>query len=104
MAEKLHVEPTTSSRAARQMHHNNVPAENPEEYYQRALAIPLVNRFITEMTFRFNSFNQTASKLLLLVPSIICDPEHNDLDTEELIEQYSDDLPNPDVNEGNGVK
>ena len=49
------------------------------------------------MTFRFNSFNKTASKLLLLVPSIICGPEYNDLDIEGLIEQYSDDLPNPDV-------
>ena len=33
----------------------------------------------------------------MFVPSIICDPEYNDLDVEELIEQYSDDLPNPDV-------
>ena len=49
------------------------------------------------MTFRFNSFTKTASKLLLLVPSIICDPEYNDLDIEGLMEQYSDDLPNPDV-------
>ena len=79
------------------MHRNNVPAENPEKYYRRALAIPLVDRFIAEMTFRFNLFNETASKLLLLVRSIICDSEYNDLDTEGLIEQYSDDLPNPDV-------
>ena len=49
------------------------------------------------MTFRFNSFNKTASKLLLLAPSIIYDPEYNDLDIEALIEQYSGDLPNPDV-------
>ena len=49
------------------------------------------------MTFRFNPFNKTASKLLLLVPSIICNQEYNDLDTEGLTEQYSDDLPNPDV-------
>ena len=49
------------------------------------------------MTFRFNSLNKTAFKLLLLVPSIISDPEYNNLDIVELIEQYSDDLPNPDV-------
>ena len=49
------------------------------------------------MTFRFKPFNKISSKLLLLVPSIICDPEYNDLDIEGLIEQYSDDLPNPDV-------
>ena len=49
------------------------------------------------MNFRFNSFNKTASKLLLLVSSITCDPEYNDLVIEELIEKYSDDLLNPDV-------
>ena len=50
------------------------------------------------MTFRFNSFNKTASKLLLLVSSITCDLEYNDLVTKGLIEIYSDDLLNPDVN------
>ena len=80
LAENLHVEPTIPRSAVKQMHRNNVHAKNP-----------------AEMTFRFNSFNETASKLLLLVPSVICDPEYNDLDIEGLIEQYSDDLPNPDV-------
>ena len=94
LAEKLHIEPTIPRSTVRQMHRNNVPAENPGEDYRRALAITLVDRFIAEMTFRFNSFNKTASKLLLLV---IYDPEYNNLDIEELIEQYSDDLPNPDV-------
>ena len=42
------------------MHRNNVPAENPEEYHRRALAIPFVDRFVAEMTFRFNLFNKTA--------------------------------------------
>ena len=42
LAEKLRARSTV-----RQMHHNNVPAENPEEYYRRALAIPLADRFIT---------------------------------------------------------
>ena len=42
LAEKLRARSTV-----RQMHRNNVPAENPEEYYRRALAIPLADRFIT---------------------------------------------------------
>ena len=62
LAEKLYVEPTIPKSAVRQMHRNSVPAQNPEQYYRRALAIPLVDRFIAEMTFRFNSFNETASK------------------------------------------
>ena len=86
MVEKLHIVPTIPRSVVKQMHRNNISAENPEEYYQRALAIPLVDRFIAEMTL-FNSFNETASKLLLLVPSIICDLEYNNLDIEKLIEQ-----------------
>ena len=64
MATKLSVEPAIPRTVARQMHRNNVPAENPEEYYRRVIAVPLIDRFISEMTFRFNSFNKTASKLL----------------------------------------
>ena len=79
------------------MHHNNVSAESPVEYYRRAVAIPIVDQFIAEMTFIFNSFNKTASKLLLLVPSIIWDQEYNNLDIEGSVEQNSDVLPNPDV-------
>ena len=97
LAERLHVEPTIPRSTVRKMHRSNVPAENPEEYYQRVLIIPLVDEFIAEITFRFNSFNKTALKLLLVVPSIICDAEYNNLDVEGLIEQYSDDLSNPDV-------
>ena len=97
LAEKLHVEPKIPRNVVRQMQRNNVPAENPEEYYRRALTIPLVDRFIAKMTFKFNLFNKTASKLLLLVSSIIWDPEYNDLDIEGIIEKYSDDFPNPDV-------
>ena len=33
LAEKLHIEPTIPRSAVRQMHRNNVPAENPQEYY-----------------------------------------------------------------------
>ena len=93
LAGTFHVEPTIPRSTVRQMHRNSVPAENSEEYYRRALAIPLVDRFIAEMT----SLNKTVSKLLLLVLSIICNSECNDLDIEGLIEQYSDDLSNPDV-------
>ena len=95
MVTKLSVEPAIPRTVARQMHRNNVPAENPEEYYRRVIAVPLINRFISEMTFRFNSFNKTASKLLLLVPSIICHRDYNHLEITDLTNQYSDDLPNP---------
>ena len=97
MATKLSVEPVIPRTVARRMHRNNGPAENPEEYYRRVITGPLIDRFISEMTFRFNSFNKTASKLLLLVPSIICHPDYNHLEMTDLTNQYSDDLPNPNI-------
>jgi len=99
LAEFLSVQPSIPRSAARQMHRNNVPAENPEEYYRRVIAIPLIDNFISEMTFRFNKFNTTASKLLLLVPAIVCNPEFDDslFNTDDLKNQYIDDLPNPDI-------
>ena len=97
MATKLGVEPAIPRTVARQMHRNNVPAKNPEKYYRRVIAVPLIDRFRLEITFRFNSFNKTASKLLLLVPSIICHPDYNHLEITDLTNQFSDDLPNPDI-------
>ena len=63
------------------------------------IAVPLVDNFISEMTFRFNKFNVTASKLLLLVPSIICNPDYEDSlsTTDDLKKQYSNDLQNCDI-------
>ena len=43
LAEKLHVELTLQRSVVGQMQRNNVLAENPEEYYRRALTIPLVD-------------------------------------------------------------
>ena len=97
MATKLSVEPAIPRTVARQMHRNNVPAVNPEKHYRRVIAVSLIDRLISEMTFRFNSCNKTASKFLLLVQSIICHPDYNHLEITDLTEQYSDNLSNPDI-------
>ena len=44
LAKKLIVDPAIPRSASRQMHRNNVPAENPEQYLQRALALSLIKR------------------------------------------------------------
>ena len=63
------------------------------------IAVPLIDNFISEMIFSFNKFNTTASKLLLLVPSIICNPDYEDSlsTTDDLKKQYSNDLQNCDI-------
>lgn len=49
------------------------------------------------MSFRCSLYNIRTSKRLLLVPSIIWHPDYNKLDIGNLIEQYWEDLPNPDI-------
>ena len=67
MAGKFGVTPSIPRTAARQLNRNNVPALTPEEYFLRAL-----NTFVSEMEFRFNKFSTKASKVLYLVPTVLC--------------------------------
>ena len=68
LAKGLSVDLAIPRSTSRQMNRNNVLAENQEQYYQRALALPLIDRIISEMLLGFNSLNIIASTLLLLVP------------------------------------
>ena len=71
---KLSVTPTLSQTTISQQHHNSITSKNPEEYYRRAIVIPLLNRLKQEMKFTFTKFSNQVSKLLYLIPSIICSP------------------------------
>jgi len=89
------VEPSIPRVAARQMHRNNLALETPIDYYRCSLTNPLLDRLIAEMEFRFTNLSLTASKLLFLVPSILC--KQNEVDLTEVLNQYADDLLNPDA-------
>ena len=54
MADQLNVELNIPRAAKKQIYRDNVPANSPEEYYKRALVIPIADTFISEMTHRFN--------------------------------------------------
>ena len=70
MAERMNVTPSTPHMAQRQMHRDK--AANTKEYYKRVVAIPILYILISEMKIRFNKFSITASKVLYLVPELIC--------------------------------
>ena len=72
MAERMNVTPSTPRMAQRQMHQDNIEAANPKEYYKRVIAIPILTTLISGMKFRFNKFSITTSKVLYLVPELIC--------------------------------
>ena len=95
IAASLGVETSIPRLAARQMHRNNLPLETPIDYYRCSLANPLIDRLISEMEFRFTKSSLIASKLLCLVPSILCNS--NEVDLTDVLQQYADDLPNPDA-------
>lgn len=95
MGVRVGAEPVIPRTAKRQMHRNNIEANSAEEYYRRAIAIPLLDHFIAEVKFRFNKLSKTASNVLLLVPSILCSSESSDF--ASLTEEYKSDLPNADV-------
>ena len=68
----------------------NHPADNPQEYYRRTLAIPLLDCIISELDSRFSSLSRSASKVLQLVPTIVLDGEKQDLN--DLVAMYESDL------------
>ena len=72
MADQLNIEPNIPRVAQKQIYRDNIPANSPEEYYKRTLAIPIVDTFISEMTNRFSNFICKAAKLLILTPSVLC--------------------------------
>ena len=79
------------------MKRSNIPANTPEEYYGRVLAIPVLDTFIAEIEFRFNKLNQRALTLLTLIPSIITKPDYHGEIMADLIGLYHSDLSNADI-------
>ena len=66
MADQLNIEPNIPRVSKKKIYRDKVPANSPEEYYKRALVIPIVDILISEMTHRFNKFICKAAKLFIL--------------------------------------
>ena len=93
MANQLNVEPNIPRVAKKQIYRDNVPANSPEQYYKRALVIPIVDTFISEMTYRFNNFICKPAKLLILTPSVLCFEKFKEnADISPILKEYGEDL------------
>ena len=97
MAERMNVIPSTPRMAQRQMHQDTIEEANPKEYYKQVITIPILDTLILEMKFRFNKFSITASKVLYLVPELICGESDIVTKLAPVIEMYKADLINPDI-------
>ena len=54
VARNVKVEPTMPRVAGRQIHRCNAPADNPEQYYQRNVAVPLITHIKAELDEQFS--------------------------------------------------
>ena len=89
------VVPEVPRIASRQCHRDNVEHASTEEYYCRTIIYPFLDNLIAQMHEHFGNTQIIASKLINLVPSVICNV--NDVSFDDLICFYNDDLPNPSV-------
>lgn len=80
--------------AKRQVHRENIAAENPFDYYMRNLAIPFLDHLSQEMETRFTVENRAGSALFNLMPSASCKVTDIPALTEQLF-MWKDDLPFP---------
>ena len=94
MAAKIDIQPSKPRNCARQRHRPNADAENTESWYRINVAIPFMDHILQELDSQFSALAQTASKLLGLVPTVLCKRE---IDMTEVVELYSNDIPSPDL-------
>ena len=70
----------------------NVPAESPEDYWQRAVYVPFLDHLLEELKGRFTGLTQAAVRALCLLPEKV-----KTLDVarvrENLAEAFNGDLP-----------
>ena len=97
IADHVGIEPSLPRIARKQIHRSNPPYDTPEEYYRRTIAIPLLDSLLSELDTRFSALSQRATKLLFLVPTVMCSPSYRDEKIFDVVEMYKDDLLNPDI-------
>jgi len=98
MGAKVNVEPSKPRSCSHQMSRLNVAMESIEDWFKINVAIPFLDRIITELDAQFTNIAHTVSKLLYLVPSIMSD-ESRDVESDvlEIVELYYNDLPSPET-------
>ena len=94
MAATIDVEPAKPRTASRMQNRTNAPAETVQEYCLHNVAVPFIDHVITEMEARFSPLALTSSKLLGLVPLVLCSQE---MDITAAVDMYQDNLPSPEL-------
>jgi len=77
-----------------QQHCSNAAADNPCEYYQRNVAIQLLDHIISFLDQQFCDSSITAVMLLGPMPSVLYT---KNVDLKEAVARYRVDLPSPEL-------
>ena len=91
----VNVQPSKPRTCIHQRNRPNAEAETVKEWYRVNVAVPFLDHIIVELDSQFSAIAQTSTRLLGLVPSIMC--SQNDFDISEAVELYHDDLPSPEL-------
>ena len=94
MAEKVGTAAEMPRITSRQQHRSNAEAQTPREYFQRNVAIPLLDHIIMCIEEQFSPSAKVATSLLGLVPSVLCSRNVN---LNAAVNAYTDDLPSPEL-------
>ena len=97
MADKVGATVMMPRIASRQQHRNNTEAHDPEQYYKRTIAIPLLDHIIASIEKQFSQHTTIATSLLGLVPSVFCSESEASLDIESVVSMYETDLHSPEL-------
>ena len=85
--------PSIPRCCGRQKNRNNTPAEDPKEYFKRAITIPFLDHLLTQLDVRFSSDQQRVMQGLSLVPTVMMETSQWSEHIIELAELYHNDLP-----------
>ena len=92
LASQVETEVKVPRIANRQQHRSNPEFSSPDDYYEKTVAIPLLDHIVTSLEDRFSSGAQIAASLFGIVPSLYCSKEVN---FDDALEKYASDLPSP---------
>ena len=70
VASALNVQPSMPRAVGRQTNRDNVPATNPEEYYRRNVAMPLINHINVQLDGQFSG-NELKSETVVSLSKIL---------------------------------
>ncbi|XP_071481265.1 52 kDa repressor of the inhibitor of the protein kinase-like [Diadema antillarum] len=97
MAADVNVEPSMPRTVGRQSMRSNAPASSPEEHFRRNVAVPFLAHINNELESQFSPLSVVSSRILGLIPSVLCDDDSPSHSLDEVIDTYAEDMPSAEV-------